>query len=94
MNLGDLEAKTIQELYEVARNLGIAGVSKLRKKDLVFEILKGTEGRADFADGILEIMNDGFGFRVAGLNPSPDDIYISASQIRRFTSYGDEISVR
>lgn len=40
MNLGDLEAMTVQELYEVARKLGIAGVSKLRKKELVFEILK------------------------------------------------------
>ena len=39
MNLGDLEAKTIQELYEVARKLGIAGVSKLSKKELVFEIV-------------------------------------------------------
>lgn len=96
MNLGDLEAMTVQELYEVARKLGIAGVSKLRKKELVFEILKVRAEKEGllFGAGILEIMTEGFGFlRVAGLNPSPDDIYVSPSQIRRFAlRTGDDIS--
>ena len=92
MNLGDLEAMTVQELYEVARKLGIAGVSKLRKKELVFEILKVRAEKEGllFGAGILEIMTEGFGFlRVAGLNPSPDDIYVSPSQIRRFALHAE-----
>lgn len=96
MNIGELESKTISELYDIARSLEIAGYSKMRKKELIFEILKvqaEKEGNI-FAEGILEIIPDGFGFlRVAGLNPSPDDIYVSPSQIRRFNlRTGDLIS--
>lgn len=96
LNIAELESKTIPELYEIARGLQIAGYSKMRKKDLIFEILKvqiEKEGLL-FAEGILEIMPDGFGFlRVAGLSPSQDDIYVSPSQIRRFNlRTGDLIS--
>lgn len=96
MNISDLEARTIHDLYEVARDLGIASPTKLRKKELIFEILKVRAEKEGliFAEGILEIMAEGFGFlRVAGLNPSPDDIYVSPSQIRRFAlRTGDMIS--
>ncbi|MBC7084514.1 MAG: transcription termination factor Rho [Bacillota bacterium] len=96
MNISDLEARTIHDLYEIARDLGIASPTKLRKKELIFEILKVRAEKEGliFAEGILEIMAEGFGFlRVAGLNPSPDDIYVSPSQIRRFAlRTGDMIS--
>ncbi|NPV79370.1 MAG: transcription termination factor Rho [Firmicutes bacterium] len=96
MNIAELEAKTIPELYEVARALDIAGYSKMRKKDLIFEILKVQAEKEGllFGEGILEIMADGFGFlRVAGLSASPDDIYVSPSQIRRFNlRTGDLVS--
>ncbi len=96
MNISDLEAKTIHDLYEIARDLGILSPTKLRKKELIFEILKVRAEKEGliFAQGILEILGEGFGFlRVAGLNPSPDDIYVSPSQIRRFAlRTGDMIS--
>ncbi|HHY46381.1 MAG TPA: transcription termination factor Rho [Firmicutes bacterium] len=96
VNIAELEAKTIPELYDVARSLDIAGYSKMRKKELIFEILKVQAEKEGylFGEGILDIMPDGFGFlRVAGLSPSPDDIYVSPSQIRRFNlRTGDFVS--
>ncbi len=96
MNISELEAKTIHELYDIAKSLGIPSAAKFRKKELIFEILKVRAEREGliFGEGILEIMAEGFGFlRVAGLNPSPDDIYVSPSQIRRFAlRTGDQIS--
>lgn len=96
LNIAELEKKTLAELHEIARDLEIAGHSKMRKQDLVFEILKAAIQRegALFAEGILEILPDGFGFlRVGGLTPSADDIYISPSQIRRFSlRNGDMVS--
>lgn len=89
MNTTDLENKTMVELYQMARDIGLAGYSKLRKKELIFEILKlKTKEKKDealFAQGILEILPDGYGFlRPFKYLPSEDDIYISPSQIRRF----------
>jgi transcription termination factor Rho len=87
LNITDLEAKNMSELYKIARDLNLTGYSKLRKKELVFEILK-TKTEKDgllFAQGILEILSDGFGFlRPFQYLPSQDDIYVSPSQIRRF----------
>ena len=85
----ELEAKTMVELYRIARELEIAGYSKLRKAELVFEIqkkstMKDREGQL-WSSGILDIMAEGFGFlRPSGYIPSNDDIYVSPSQIRKF----------
>jgi transcription termination factor Rho len=86
-SMKELANMTLVELQRVARELGIAGYSALRKKELVFEILKArtAAGGLIFAEGLLEILNEGYGFlRPAFYFPSKDDIYISPSQIRKF----------
>jgi transcription termination factor Rho len=96
MNITELEEKTITELHETAKDLEISGYTRLKKKELIFEILKvETEnGGLIFAEGVLEILPDGYGFlRPSKYLPSADDIYISASQIRRFDlRTGDVVS--
>lgn len=75
------------ELYEIAKKNGLAGYSRLRKKELVFEITKALTDADELlqAQGVLEIMPDGYGFlRPFAYLPSQDDIYVSPSQIRRF----------
>ncbi len=87
LNIGDLESKTMVELYQIARELELQGYPRLRKKELIFEIMKAQTEKDGyiFAQGILEILPDGYGFlRPFGYLPSEDDIYISPSQIRRF----------
>ena len=87
LNQGELESKTLAELYKIARELEIAGYSKLRKKELVFEIMKvlGEKAGQIYAQGVLEILPEGYGFlRPFQYLPSNDDIYVSSSQIRRF----------
>jgi transcription termination factor Rho len=96
MNIADLERNSVSELQSIAKDLGISGYSKMRKKDLILEILRinmEKEGLL-FAEGVLEVLPDGFGFlRVGGMTPSPDDIYVSPSQIRRFSMRkGDVVS--
>ncbi|HHY69935.1 MAG: transcription termination factor Rho [Bacillota bacterium] len=86
-SMAELEDMTLVELQREARELGVAGYSSLRKKELIFEILKAKTqaGGLIFAEGLLEILNEGYGFlRPAFYFPSKDDIYISPSQIRRF----------
>ncbi len=86
-SMKELGVMTLVELQKVARELGIAGYSALRKKELVFEILKARTqaGGLIFAEGLLEILQEGYGFlRPAFYFPSKDDIYISPSQIRKF----------
>ncbi|OPY59691.1 MAG: hypothetical protein A4E55_00040 [Pelotomaculum sp. PtaU1.Bin035] len=87
MNYSDLENKTIVELYKIAKGLDLPAYYKLRKKELIFEILK-VQNQKDgvlLAKGVLEILPDGYGFlRPLQYLPSHDDIYVSASQIRRF----------
>lgn len=87
MNIADLESKTMQELYHIARDINLAGYSKLRKKELIFEIMKLRTEKDGLllARGVLEILPDGYGFlRPFEYLPSRDDIYVSPSQIRRF----------
>ena len=87
MNIAQLEGKTSVELHEIAKDLGIAGYARFRKRDLIFEILKAETNKEGlmFKDGVLEILPDGYGFlRVDGYTPSNEDVYISPSQIRRF----------
>ena len=98
MNLSELKDKTITDLNNVAKELGVQGTSGLRKQDLIFKILQGSAERDGliFAEGVLEVLPDGFGFlRAPDYNylPGPDDIYVSPSQIRRFDlRTGDTIS--
>jgi len=96
LEIAELEQKTMKELSSIARGLNLAGYSDLRKKELIFEILKAQiekDGHL-FAQGVLDIMPDGFGFlRPVNYLPSNDDIYVSPSQIRRFDlRVGDLIS--
>jgi len=89
VNIVKLQEMTISELNAIARNLGLVGYSGLRKQDLIFQILKARteENGLFFGDGVLEILPENFGFlRSSRYNylQSPDDIYVSPSQIRRF----------
>ncbi len=89
LDLADLKTKTINELLVLAKNMGLDGVSGLKKQDLIFEILKAQTERNGliFSSGVLEILSDGYGFlRSPNYNylPGPDDIYVSPSQIRLF----------
>jgi len=89
MNLKELKKKTPAELLDYAEECGVENASTLRKQDLLFSILKqlADSDVAIFGEGVLEILQDGFGFlRAPEANylPGPDDIYVSPSQIRRF----------
>jgi transcription termination factor Rho len=96
--LSDLKELTIQELGRVAREQGIDGAVGLKKHDLIFRILQSQTERSGllFAEGVLEILPDGYGFlRAPESNylPGPDDIYVSPSQIRKFLlRTGDTVS--
>jgi transcription termination factor Rho len=98
MNLAELKEKTIAELTSIARTLNVVGVSGLRKQEMIFKILEAQTEKNGliFAEGVLEILPDGFGFlRAPDYNylPGPDDIYVSPSQIRRFDlRTGDTVS--
>lgn len=96
MNISDLENKTILELYQIARDNNLTGYSKLRKKELIFEITKALTHSDELleAKGVLEIMPDGYGFlRPFAYLPSHEDIYVSPSQIRKFElKTGDLVS--
>jgi len=87
LSMSELEGMTLVELYRLARELNVPGFRTMRKKELIFEILKAKTqaGGLLFAEGMLDIMHDGFGFLRPNLYfPSHDDIYVSPSQIRRF----------
>ena len=98
MTISELKEKNITELSRIARSLEIPGASGLRKQDLIFTILQAQSEKEGhiFAEGVLEILPDGFGFlRSPDYNylPGPDDIYVSPSQIRKFDlKTGDTIS--
>ena len=90
MNLQELKGKEPQELLKQADKLGIENPSSLRKQDLMFAILKtiAEEGEIITGLGVIEIMQDGFGsLRSSESNylPGPDDIYVSPSQIKKFS---------
>ncbi|MBV5301846.1 MAG: transcription termination factor Rho, partial [Methylococcales bacterium] len=98
MNLTELKLKQISEVIEIAESLGLENVARSRKQDLIFAILKKQAKAGDdiSGDGVLEILQDGFGFlRTPGCSylAGPDDIYVSPSQIRRFSlKTGDTIT--
>ncbi len=98
MNLTELKTKPAAELVTLAQSAGIDNMARSRKQDIIFAILKAhaKNGEDIFGDGVLEILQDGFGFlRSADSSylAGPDDIYVSPSQIRRFgLRTGDTIS--
>ena len=97
MNLTEMKAKPINELVEIAENLGIEDVGRLKKQEIIFRIFKkqAKEGVDIYGGGVLEILNDGFGFLRSpegSYCSGPDDIYVSPSQVRKFSlRKGDEI---
>jgi transcription termination factor Rho len=98
MNLTELKKTPVHELVDLAQSMEIEGVGRTRKQDLIFAILKAQAKRGEdiSGDGVLEILTDGFGFlrsADASYLAGPDDIYVSPSQIRRFSlRTGDTIS--
>jgi len=98
ISIAELKEKTIDELTEVAKELNIEGISGMRKQDLIYAVLQAQAEKTGnmFAEGVLEILPDGFGFLRSpdySYLPGPDDIYVSPSQIRRFNlRTGDLVS--
>ncbi len=87
MNITQLENKNKDELIEMAKEMGISNCASLKKQDIIMRLLQAyAEQQGNlFCGGILEIMNDGYGFlRQGTLLPSPTDVYVSQSQVRRF----------
>jgi len=87
LEVSELEAMTLRELYTLARDLEIGGYSSMRKRELIMEILKARTEKDGliYAQGILDVMPENFGFmRPINYLPSNEDIYVSPSQIRRF----------
>ena len=90
MNLTELKKKPVQDLVKIAEDMGADNVGRLRKQDVIFTILKShsSSGEDISGGGVLEILQDGFGFlRSADSSylDGPDDIYVSPSQIRKFS---------
>ncbi|MBI3110107.1 MAG: transcription termination factor Rho [Ignavibacteriales bacterium] len=98
MDITELKSKKIAELNQIAKELNIGGYSDLRKQELIFKILEAQTEKdgLSFSKGVLEVLPDGYGFlRSVNYNylPSPDDIYVSPSQIKKFgLRTGDSVS--
>jgi transcription termination factor Rho len=105
LDIAELKAKRIAELTEIAKGLNVPGYSDYRKQELIFKILEaqsqmqrqeGRDNGINFSEGVLEVLSDGYGFlRSSDYNylPSPDDIYVSPSQIKKFgLRTGDTVS--
>lgn len=98
MDIGELKQMTISELAGYAKSLKIDTITGLKKSDIIFKILEGQtkQNGLIFAEGVLEVLDDGYGFlRSPSYNylPGPDDIYVSHSQIKRFSlKTGDTVS--
>lgn len=98
MNLTELKVKSMQEIMELAAEYGLENASGMRKQELIFSLLQACalQNGSIYGDGVLEILPDGFGFLRSPLcsyMPGPDDIYVSPSQIRRFSlRKGDVVS--
>ena len=98
MHLGELKAKPVEELLSLAEDMGIENLARSKKQDVIFGILKSHSGKGKDieGEGVLEILNDGFGFLRSPSSSylaGADDIYVSPSQIRRFgLKTGDSIS--
>ncbi len=98
LDVASLRILKVSDLQELAAKFNIEGITGLKKQDLMFKILEAQAKQSGmmFGEGVLEILEDGFGFmRSPDYNylPSPDDIYVSPSQIRRFSlRTGDSVS--
>ena len=98
MNLSELKKKPAAELILLSDEYGLENMARSRKQDIIFAILKAHAKRGEdiYGDGVLEILQDGFGFLRSAEGSylsGPDDIYVSPSQIRRFNlRTGDSIS--
>lgn len=96
LTVSDLDQKEDADLHELARELQVSGYLRMRRPDLITRLLQAQTERDGhiFGDGVLEIIEDGFGFlRGQRFLPGPDDIYVSQSQIRRFgLRTGDRVS--
>ncbi len=89
MNLTELKSRPPADLVELGETLGLDNLARLRKQEIIFAILKAhaNNGEDIYGDGVLEILQDGFGFLRSSMGSylaGPDDIYVSPSQIRRF----------
>jgi transcription termination factor Rho len=98
MDIGELKSKKIAELYSIAKNLKITGYSDLRKQELIYKILESQTEKdgVAYGKGVLDVLPDGYGFlRSSDYNylSSPDDVYVSPSQIKKFAlRTGDTVS--
>jgi transcription termination factor Rho len=96
LTVAELDTRDTEALHELARELGVAGYIRMRRPDLITRLLQAQTERDGhtFGDGVLEIIEDGFGFlRGQRFLPGSDDIYVSQSQIRRFgLRTGDRVS--
>ncbi|RJQ49342.1 MAG: transcription termination factor Rho [Gammaproteobacteria bacterium] len=98
MNLTELKQKSASDLIDLAQSMGLEGMARSRKQDVIFAILKAhaQKGEDISGDGVLEILQDGYGFLRSGDSSylaGPDDIYVSPSQVRRFNlRTGDTVS--
>lgn len=96
LEMSDLEEMKLTDLYKLARNYNIPYYGQLKKQELIFAILKSQAEKDGFLfmEGVLDILSEGYGFlRPINYLPSSEDIYISASQIRRFElKSGDKVS--
>jgi transcription termination factor Rho len=98
LDLVELKDMSIQNLNQVAKDMGVLNAAGLRKQELIFKILQTQAEKSGliFSEGVLECLPDGFGFlRAPEYNylPGPDDVYVSPSQIRRFDlRTGDTVS--
>ncbi|HIH2763916.1 MAG TPA: transcription termination factor Rho [Candidatus Azoamicus sp.] len=97
MNINELKNKTISDLIKIASDLNITDIGRMRKQEIIFSILneKAKKGDSICGKGVLEILQDGFGFLRSSDSSylaGPDDIYVSPSQIKKFNlRTGDEI---
>jgi transcription termination factor Rho len=98
MNLTELKRRPAEAIIELAESMGLEGMARSRKQDVIFSILKAhaRNGEEISGDGVLEILQDGFGFLRSAEGSylaGPDDIYVSPSQIRRFNlRTGDSVA--
>ena len=96
MNINELQSKNFNQLVQIGGDLDVADAREMRKDDLVERILQRQIERSgqSYATGILDIVDDGYGFmRRRGLMPSPEDVYVSSSQVRRSgLRAGDRVS--
>ncbi|MEL7024090.1 MAG: transcription termination factor Rho [Pseudomonadota bacterium] len=98
MNLTELKTRPAAALVELGESMGLEGLARSRKQDIIFAVLKAhaKNGENIYGDGVLEILQDGFGFlrsSDSSYMAGPDDIYVSPSQIRRFNlRTGDTVS--